>query len=166
MKEHRLIELMIKNIKKKLTGKQAYDNGAFAETVIDFFRTYADRCHHGKEEDILFRELSEKQLSEELRRIMNELVEEHVIARKTVARLAEARNKYAEDKSDSQTEFRLILNELTQLYPPHIEKEDKHFFYPVMEYFSQQELDAMLQEFREFDQKMIHEKYEKIATSL
>jgi hemerythrin-like domain-containing protein len=126
MKEHRLIELMIENIKKKLTGKQAYDNPAFAETVVDFFRSYADRCHHGKEEDILFRELSKKQLSEQHGKIMNELIQEHCIARKTVGRLEKAKNER------SHTELRLVLSELIGLYPPHIEKEDKHFFYPVM----------------------------------
>jgi hemerythrin-like domain-containing protein len=157
MKEHRLIELMIKKIKERLRNKQAFNNPVFAETVLDFFKSYADRCHHGKEEDILFREMSKKQLSEEHRRIMNELIQEHCIARKTVARFEEAKDKH------SQTELRLILSELFGLYPPHIEKEDKHFFYPVMEYFSQQELDAMIHEFKEFDAKMIHEKYEKLA---
>jgi hemerythrin-like domain-containing protein len=160
MKEHRLIELMIKNINGKLRNNQDLENPVYAETVLDFFRSYADRCHHGKEEDILFRELSKKQLSEQHQRIMNELVQEHCIARKTVARLEEAKNKR------SQTELRLVLSELIALYPPHIEKEDKHFFYPVMEYFSEQELDSMIQEFKEFDQKMIHEKYEKLAKSL
>jgi hemerythrin-like domain-containing protein len=52
------------------------------------------------------------------------------------------------------------------LYPPHIEKEDKRFFFPVMEYFSPQELDAMIHEFKEFDEKMIHEKYEKLVKFL
>jgi hemerythrin-like domain-containing protein len=160
MKEHRLIELMIKNIETKLSSKQAFNRPVFAETVLDFFRTYADRCHHGKEEDILFRELSKKPLSEQHRRIMNELIQEHCIARKTVARLEEAKNK------NSQTELRLVLSELIGLYPPHIEKEDKRFFFPVMEYFSPQELDAMIHEFKEFDEKMIHEKYEKLVKFL
>ena len=41
----------------------------------------------------------------------------------------------------------------------HIEKEDKHFFIPAMDYFSRDEQQKMLDEFREFDRKMIHEKY-------
>jgi hemerythrin-like domain-containing protein len=157
---------MIKNIERKLRSKQASDDPVFAETALDFFRSYADRCHHGKEEDILFRELLKKSLSEKHKKIMNELIEEHATARKTVARLAETRDKYAQGTSDAGKEFTLILNELIRLYPPHIEKEDKHFFFPVMKYFSQQELDDMLQEFKEFDRKMIHEKYEMQAKSL
>jgi hemerythrin-like domain-containing protein len=35
----------------------------FIDTAVDFIRTYADRCHHGKEEDILFRNLAKKKTS-------------------------------------------------------------------------------------------------------
>jgi len=41
-----------------------------------FIRFYADRTHHDKE-DILFRELDKRSLSDNDRRNMNELVEEH-----------------------------------------------------------------------------------------
>jgi len=47
----------------------------------------------------------------------------------------------------------------------HIEKEDKRFFHPIMNYFSRQEMDAMLQEFEEFDRKVIHEKYADLVIS-
>ncbi len=49
-----------------------------------------------------------------------------------------------------------LMNELTEFYPKHIEKEDKHFFIPVMKYFTKIEQDKML----------IHEKYEKVIESL
>jgi len=49
------------------------------------------------------------------------------------------------------------IEELVDFYPKHIEKEDKHFFIPIMEYFNTAEKDAMLEEGYEFDQKSIHE---------
>ena len=63
MKEHRVIERLIRMIAGKLeeltrTEKPDLD---FINKAVDFLRTYADRCHHGKEEDILFRSLNEKQ---------------------------------------------------------------------------------------------------------
>jgi hemerythrin-like domain-containing protein len=58
------------------------------------------------------------------------------------------------------------LNDLIELYPAHIKKEDKQFFIPVMNYFSKQEQDDMLQESWEFDRKMIHEKYKNIVEKL
>jgi len=54
---------------------------------------------------------------------------------------------------------------LIDFYPKHIEKEDKHFFLPVMDYFSDQEKDAMLQEGYEFDSSLIHNEYaDKVST--
>ena len=52
---------------------------------------------------------------------------------------------------------------LVEFYPKHIEVEDKRFFIPVMEYFSKNEQDAMLKEGYEFDQKLIHERYQSIV---
>jgi len=58
------------------------------------------------------------------------------------------------------------LEKLVALYPRHIYVEDKEFFYPILEYFSKEEQDIILQEFWGFDQKMIHEKYTKIVNDL
>ena len=58
------------------------------------------------------------------------------------------------------------LEILVKFYPQHIEKEDKHFFLPVMDYFSDAEKAAMLKEFEEFDQKFIHFKYGEIVIEL
>jgi hemerythrin-like domain-containing protein len=58
------------------------------------------------------------------------------------------------------------LRELVALYPRHIEKEDKRFFFPSMEYFTRQEMDLMLQEFERFDSRMIHERYERTVEEL
>ena len=60
------------------------------------------------------------------------------------------------------TEIISLARELGNFYPKHIEKEDKHFFYPCQEYFNKDEQEKMLAEFWEFDRKMIHEKYNKI----
>ena len=48
----------------------------------------------------------------------------------------------------------------------HAHKEDTSFFGPSMEYFTAQELDAMLREFGEFDRKIIHERYAKMLDEL
>jgi hemerythrin-like domain-containing protein len=134
--------------------------------AVDFLRTYADRTHHGKEEDILFRELGKKELSPEHRRIMGELVEEHTIARRTVGDLARAHDEYLRGNAASLAVVETSLRELVALYPRHIEKEDKRFFFPSMEYFTRQEMDLMLQEFERFDSRMIHERYERTVEEL
>ena len=48
------------------------------------------------------------------------------------------------------------LRFLIDFYPKHIEKEDRHFFMPIMKYFSKEEQEVMLQEEWEFDKNLIH----------
>ncbi len=165
MREHRLIERMVCVIKGELTkiSEQGELDPAFIDVAVDFFRTYADRCHHGKEEDILFKELTAKRLAKEDKKTIDELMEEHTYARKTVVSLKEAKTKYVQGNENALSDIEVLLKELTQFYPRHIEKEDKHFFYPCMNYFAKPELDTMLQRFWEFDRNMIHVKYETIV---
>ena len=168
MREHRLIERMVGLMEKELQRISQEDRTeiGFIEADVDFFRIYADRTHHGKEEDILFRELAKKPLSREHKQIMDELIEEHAHARKLVTGLSNAKESYVKGGIGSLKDIQACLKELVTLYPAHIEKEDKRFFYPCMEYFSEDEQDKMLQEFWDFDKNMIHEKYEKAVEEL
>ena len=55
------------------------------------------------------------------------------------------------------------IKKLVEFYPKHIQKQDKNFFIPAMVYFSRKEQYDMLDEFWEFDRKLIHEKYRKVV---
>jgi hemerythrin-like domain-containing protein len=168
MREHRLIERLVRRLEEESSRimRENTLTPGFVELAVDFFRTYADRTHHGKEEDILFKALAGKKMSPELKKIMDELVAEHVLARKLVGKLSEAGKAYWQGSSPSLNDVVQLLKELSGLYPRHIEKEDKHFFYPVMEYFTGEEQDTMLRDFWEFDRNMIHEKYTKVVAAL
>ena len=166
MIEHRLIEKMIKVIKKVIdrSEQQGKINPEFIDLAVDFIRMYADRCHHGKEEDILFRDLSKKALSGGEKQIMEELIEEHRQGRKTVADIVEAKGRYLKGDQEALPFMLDRMRFLVDFYPKHIEKEDRHFFMPIMNYFSQEEKEAMLQEEWEFDKNLIHQIYkEKIS---
>lgn len=166
MTEHRLIERMIALMEKELEKirKEKRANFKFIETAVDFIRTYADRLHHGKEEDILFRVLKAKELEEQHRKTMEELIEEHSWARKKVKELVDANKKYKEGDEDRIEAITRCLQDLVHFYPQHIEKEDKHFFIPIMNYFNQSEQESMLDEEQEFDRNFIHEIYkEKVS---
>ena len=116
MREHRLIERMIALLNKEAERTKADNNvnTGFLMVAIDFIRMYADRTHHGKEEDILFNELAQKSLSPEHKNIMNELIQEHMAARKIVARLINARENYLNGSSKSYTDIVECLEELEQ----------------------------------------------------
>ena len=164
MIEHRLIEKLIAHVERVVSEarSRARVDPNLVDLAVDFVRTYADRTHHGKEEDILFRELRKKALSEEDARVMRELVGEHGLGREAVGRLVSANRAYRDGSAEALGAVLHELSFLAQFYPNHIEKEDRVFFPASMRYFTQVEKDALLAEMREFDQNMIHEKYRRV----
>jgi len=168
MIEHRLIERMISIIKNVLTQIESTKkvDPVFVDTAVDFIRTYADRTHHGKEEDILFRDLRKRALSAEDQRVMQELIEEHVWGRRTTKALIEANTRYRKGDESALADIAKQLRTLVDFYPKHIEKEDKVFFPAYRAYLTDEEDQTMLAEFREFDRKMIHEKYRLLVEGL
>jgi hemerythrin-like domain-containing protein len=168
MIEHRLIERMITLIKQKLGQIESTNqvDPLFIDTVVDFIGIYADRTHHGKEEDILFKKLENKQMSDQDRRIMDELVDEHALGRKTTKELVEANAQYRVGEKIALAVIVSKLKKLVNFYPKHIEKEDKVFFPSYMKYLSDEEDQLMLEEFYEFDREMIHEKYKSVLQKL
>ena len=168
MVEHRLIERMITLVadearRIRATGRVRAD---FALSAVDFFRTYADRCHHGKEEGILFRELKLKSLSPEHRDLMAELEAEHVLGRETVRKLLIAQDRFLKGDRSAPSELAALMERLAAFYPRHIDKEDHHFFQPCMDYFTPGESDRMLEECREFDRTLVHRLFEGTVLEL
>jgi hemerythrin-like domain-containing protein len=91
MIEHRLTERAVPLVEceqDRLRRGRSPDVARLTE-VVDFLRTYADRCHPGKEEDILFAELREKEVSQQHQTILDQLLREHEQAREAVRELSE-----------------------------------------------------------------------------
>ncbi len=160
MREHRLIDRVIVRMKVELESLKS--NGSldsdFLKATLDFLKMYADRTHFGKEDEILFKSLDAKPLIPEHRSILARLREDHRTGRKLVKDLEAAGN--------SAESVILYLDKLVTLYPAHTELEDKHFFFPILSYYTNQEMDMMLHAFWEYDRKLIHEEYENLVSSL
>jgi hemerythrin-like domain-containing protein len=172
MIEHRLIERMLHLMEQEFARIKAnidvdpefaFVDPVFIDTAVDFIRTYADRCHHGKEEDILFKALAAKDLAPELRQLMTELAKDHVWARETTADLVKAKEGYLLESPGALNDLMLHMEELLGFYSRHIEKEDKQFFTQCMAYFSEAEQADLLAQMQEFDRQMIHEKYRSVV---
>ncbi len=166
--EHKLILQAVDLIIKEITQIQVNEavNPNFISTVVDFFRTYADRFHHGKEEGILFKDLFQRKLDNSDQKMMKELTIEHALARKTVTALDNAKQEYVSGKKEALHNLLSLLSTLVKLYPEHIEKEDKHFFYPCMKYFTNQEKQEMQKNFLEFNQNFTDKRYNQIIDAL
>jgi hemerythrin-like domain-containing protein len=71
--------------------------------------------------------------------------------------------RYRNGEGTALAEVTACLKTLVDFYPIHIKKEDAEFFPASRVYFSDEEDQAMLDEFWEFDRKMIHEKYASVV---
>src|SRR5208337_4825066 len=118
MIEHRLIERMIALMGRELARLKdniavapefAFVDPIFIDTAVDFTRTYADRCHHGKEEDILFAALANKELTPEHRQAMEELIQDHLWGRQTTASLLQAKDDYLLEKAGALDDLLLHM---------------------------------------------------------
>ncbi len=166
MIEHRLIERMLAlfaNEQRRMSDTGTVDHG-FLGVSLDFFRTYVDKFHHGKEEDILFKELAAKPLSPEDRKMLNELIEEHGRTRHAVERLLDIRKQ--QPGTVPLTELTKHMQTLIKWYPVHIEKEDKHFFISSINYLSAEEQASMLAKSSEFDRNFTQQRYMEIVKEL
>ena len=175
MIEHRLIErlltLMAREFKRikdntEVDPEFAFVDPVFIDTAVDFIRTYADRCHHGKEEDLLFKALAGKDLAPEHRQTMEDLIREHAWAREATASLLKAKDAYLLEKLGALDDLMEHMKKLVEFYPRHIEKEDRHFFIPCLAYFTDAEQADLLDRMYEFDRMMIHEKYRNVVESI
>src|SRR3989344_7793820 len=94
---------------------------------VNFFRLFADACHHRKEEDILFPELESKGIPNEGGPI-GMMLHEHKIARSLVKQMEES----LESAKKSNESARKVLIESGRSYikliREHISKEDQCLF--------------------------------------
>ncbi|MRR37332.1 cation-binding protein [bacterium] len=131
--EHRLILRMLALLERNapLTAAGRYTNYRFYRDAVDFIRSYADRFHHAKEEDILFEALIANGMPRENSPVAAMLLE-HDQGRAYVRAMEEA--ALAAEAGDASRTGVLAENALAYLtmLREHIDKEDT-ILYPLAE---------------------------------
>lgn len=143
VKEHILIKRLlslIPQVVENLDTRREEDK-QLIHGCVDFVRSYADKYHHAKEEDILF-----KKFSPDLE-IINAMLEEHKIGRNHVKAAVEA----LEAGDNRVVKEHLIAYQ--GLLTDHIKKEDE-ILYPWMDRnLSMSQVGELFNEFDEADNK-------------
>lgn len=119
----KVIDLILSESKKVESGeKPNYD---FFREAIDFIKNYADRFHHAKEEDVLFKAMCENEENMHCNPV-GQMLYEHDSGRHFVAGMESA---LAEDNT-----VELVSNAINycRLLTDHIYKED-NILYPMAE---------------------------------
>lgn len=138
----------------------------FLTIVADFIATYVGRVHHGKEEEILLRELDDRDLAPEERREMEELVQDHVQIRRLVSGLEEGIAALQEGQEGAPEAILDAISGVLEIYLSHMDREDEVFFPAATDYLTDSDRAAVLECMPALDRAMIHEKYASVAEEL
>ncbi len=141
--EHKHIVKVISALKKECfaleSGKKKLNIEFFAKG-IDFIRNYADKYHHAKEEDILFKELNKDSCQMHCNPT-EQMLHEHDLGRKFVKGLKSALEKKNNKKIIENTEgYCTLLKE-------HIYKEDNILYKMADDALNSKVQKSMLEKF-------------------
>ena len=171
IKEHNAIKCVLDSLDKASeaikAGKQVRP-GIF-EDGLDFIRNFADKCHHGKEEDRLFVLLGTRGIPTEGGPIGMMLIE-HEHGRAYVREAAEAYKRWTAGDTSAAMQMADALQNYINLLREHIFKED-NILYPMGDRLITAEDDAQLvKEFDEFEEQEmgpgVHERYHAMIDRL
>ncbi|MCX6256413.1 MAG: hemerythrin domain-containing protein [Bacteroidia bacterium] len=169
--EHEGIKLMLNIMEKIYTGIETGDelNIVHFEKIIDFIRGFADKCHHGKEEDIFFPALVDHGIPNEGGPIAVMLYE-HQVGRGHIKSLS---NAFEEFKGGNKSAISNIISSsrnYVQLLRNHIEKENNILFMMADKVLNEEEQSKIYNAFEKLEIEKIgigkHEEYHHLLNEL
>lgn len=169
--EHRVIEIMLDCIDRiaRRARKDHKLDGSDAEDVIDFIRNFADRCHHGKEEDHLFRTLTEKGMPTEEGPI-GAMLSEHEQGRALVRGMAENIENGTKGDRRALEQFAEHSENYVALLRAHIRKEDGVLFPMAERFLTVEERQELTETFGRVEHEDMgegtHERYIELVKAL
>lgn len=152
--EHENIRKMLKVIRKvcyRVMTNGEYDIADFPK-IIDFVRSYADKLHHGKEEDILFVTMNKELDKLAKSGAITGMFIEHDNGRLYMANLEKGVNNFI--AGDDEARLDIIANSIcyADLLDRHIEKENT-----AMYKFAENQLSDEAKSFVETESKKVED---------
>jgi hemerythrin-like domain-containing protein len=166
VEEHKLILRMIalleNNVEKMQAGK--FRDWQFFLDAVDFIRNYADRFHHAKEEDVLFKALVDNGMPRDNSPVAAMLMA-HDQGRAHVRAMEEGALKAQEGETGQITIIAENARGYIALLRDHIDKED-NILYPLAErVLPEGPRPAMVEAYRAVEEKTpdLEEKYRRMV---
>ena len=156
MHEHALILQALSAMEERISAleKESAPDRAFFEKAVEFLRNFADQCHHGKEENILFAMMVDELDYPRNGGPVAVLTTEHERGREFIREIAEAAAVLDKDPTAAK---KIVENGrgYIQLLRTHIEREDTIVF-PMVEQFLDDSDQARLSgKFAQFERQEI-----------
>jgi hemerythrin-like domain-containing protein len=139
------------------------------DQLLEFFKVFVDKCHHGKEEELLFPALENAGVSREGGPI-GVLLQEHQQGREYVQNMNAALAQYAEGNRTAIGEFVKTAKAYTNLLNQHIDKENGVLFPFAETHLSEQERAKLWEGFELIETQKIgigkHDEFHKMLENL
>ena len=169
--EHQAIKRVLKVLQQAArdisNGKQ--HSPEVFEQAVDFIRNFADRCHHRKEEDILFKEMEKKGIPVKAGPIGVMLLE-HEKGRALVRGMAEAIPGYAQGVAQERKALADHLRSYANLLAQHIDKEDNILYPMANQRLTEKDQAALRARFEQVEKEEmgpgVHEHYHELIANL
>jgi hemerythrin-like domain-containing protein len=169
--EHNAIKVML-DIMSKIAGninKDKVSSTKEIEEIVDFLRTFADKCHHGKEENALFPALVEAGIPEENGPI-GVMLHEHTIGRGYIKEIDDNVGNYKMGVTGSAQSIADTLLKYVTLLQNHIQKEERILFPMAEKVLSTSRQDEVFGKFEQIEEEVvghgIHEQYHELLKEL
>jgi hemerythrin-like domain-containing protein len=168
--EHRVIQRVVAGMAvlvERLDGGQDLDV-PLLENIVEFLRTFADRCHHGKEETFLFPALIHRGVPSHGCPIGG-LTMEHQKGRVMVGELAEAIRGWATGEPPARENLVKSLRALVTFYPNHIWKEDYLLFPLAGKVLTLEDQQELMDKFETVERELgldVHEGFDKVVAEI
>ena len=137
--------------------------------LIEFFRTFVDKCHHGKEEELLFPALEEVGVSRDGGPI-GVMLKEHQQGRDLVAKMNASLTQYSEGNRDSVADLIQYARAYIVLLNQHIDKENKVLFPIADRHLSSEKKSVLWEGFETIETQKIgagkHEAFHRMIEAL
>lgn len=169
--EHRVIEVVLTCLERM--SDQALVQGrldqAAADQAVDFLRSFADRCHHGKEENQLFTLMEQKGVPREGGPI-GVMLHEHEQGREYIRGMAASSAAAGRGDAQALQVFAANTRGYVNLLRAHIHKEDHILFPMAARVFDAEDENRLISAFETVEKEHMgvgtHEKYLALARSL
>jgi len=166
--EHRVIERVLDAL-QRLTAVPVNPSLEQWRKALEFFRHFADQCHHFKEEKVLFPALEEHGIPREGGPI-GMMLTEHEEGRGHVRSMIDAVEQVAKSNGAASTTLLDHARAYVTLLREHIQKEDDILFRMADEVIPEDEQRRILKDFENHEAEEMgagaHEKYLGIAREL
>lgn len=169
--EHRAIEIVLTAMERaagSLSDGRDVDPALLAE-CLDFASVFADRCHHSKEEEVLFPLLEKRGVKKE-GGPLGAMLHEHAEGRSLLKSIRGNLDRYNNGDGDASEDLADSLRCYAALLRNHIVKEDQVLFEVADAALSDEDSRQLVAAFDEIeDQKIgpgVHEEYHRMLEEL